>query len=131
MFVNQDKYCENLEDVKIDLRRKLKINKLLNEDEKKELKAAAGKLLWAVSQTRPDMAFQTCQVTNAGSHPTVKTLLETNKAIRKMRNEQLEILYPPLGDSEKVEVVVYSDGSHDVLPNGNSGSLYCFPTGTR
>ena len=37
-----------------------------------------------------------------------------------MINEQLEIAYPLLGDPEKIEVIVYSDGSHGALPNGNS-----------
>ena len=92
----------------------------MNEEEKKDIKIASGKLLWAVSQTRPDMAFQACQTSNAGSCNTVKTLLEANKAIRKMRTDQLEIVYPPLGKPEQLIVVVYADGSHGALPSGNS-----------
>ena len=50
----------------------------------------------------------------------MKTLLEANKAIRKMRTDQLEIVYPPLGKPEQLTVVVYADGSHGALPSGNS-----------
>ena len=120
VYVNQNKYCSGLKEIEIDTRRKLQTSKPLNEEEKKDLKMASGKLLWAISQTRPDMAFQGCQVSNAGSNPTVKILIDTNKAIRKMRTEQVEINYPPLGNPDNMKVVVYADGSHGALPSGNS-----------
>ena len=120
VYVNQNKYCSELKEIQIETRRKLQTSKPMNEAEKKDVKTASGKLLWAVSQIRPDMAFQACQISNAGSCATVKTLLEANKAIRKMRTDQLEIVYPPLGKPEQLIVVVYADGSHGALPSGNS-----------
>ena len=132
VYVNQNDYCAELIEIEIGTQRKLQTSKSLNEKEKKDLKMAAGKLLWAVSQTRPDMAFQGCQISNAGNNATVKTLIDTNKAIRKMRTEQMEIRYPPLGQPKDIEVIVYADGSHGALPSGNSqGAAIVFLQGAE
>ena len=132
VYVNQNRYCAELKEIEIETQRKLQTSKSLNEKEKKDLKMAAGKLLWAVSQTRPDMAFQGCQISNSGNNATVKTLIDTNKTIRKMRTEQMEIRYPPLGQPKDIEVIVYADGSHGALPSGNSqGAAIVFLQGAE
>ncbi|MCP3929316.1 MAG: hypothetical protein GY705_09475 [Bacteroidetes bacterium] len=59
-------------------------------------------------------------MSNGGNTATVKTILDANKAIRKMKGEQLEIKYPGLGDPTKIKVIVYADGSHGSLPSGAS-----------
>jgi len=57
IFVDQQHYIMQLEELKIDENRKKDIHAKLNMDEQKLLRSACGQLLWVTSQTRPDMAF--------------------------------------------------------------------------
>ena len=57
------------------------IDSELSNDEVSELRSISGQLLWATSQTKQDVAFEGCQVGNYGKHPTVRNILEANKAI--------------------------------------------------
>ena len=50
----------------------------------------------------------------------VKAIIEANKTVRKLKSEQLRIMYPSLGDPVQMKVVVYGDGSHSSLPSGAS-----------
>ena len=42
-------------------------------------------MVWVTSQTHPDLSFETCIMSNAGKYPTVKTIHEANKAVRKLK----------------------------------------------
>ena len=64
------------------------------------------------------MAFEGCQVGNYGKHPTVRNILEANKAIRKLQSRQLSISFPDLGKAEDLRILCYSDATHASLPNG-------------
>ena len=120
VYIEQHDYCAKLEEIKMSTIRKHQINQPMTENERAMVKTASGKLLWAISQTRVDLSFQGCQVSNSGNNATVRTLMDTNKAIRKIKGEQLEIKYPGLGDPAKMKVIVYADGSHGSLPSGAS-----------
>ena len=61
---------------------------------------------------RPDAAFHSYQVSNYGKDATVRSLIEANRVIRKLKADSLKINYPCLGDSKSMKVVVYGDGSH-------------------
>ena len=49
-------------------------NTLLTEEERTQLKSAGVQLAWMTGHTRPDMAFDRCQISNFGRKPTVKCL---------------------------------------------------------
>ena len=130
--IDQNEYCRQLEEIPIETPRKLQVNKPLSEEEKTHLKSAAGRIQWATSQTRPEMAYHTCQVSNSGKNPCVKQIIEANKAIRKLKTESSELVYPTLGNPENWSVVVFADGSHASLPSGCSqGGCIVFLTGNH
>ena len=118
--IDQKDYCKDLKEIPIQTSRKLQANSTLTEEEKAQLKSTAGKIQWATSQTRPEMAYHTCQVSNSGKNPCVKLLNDANKTVRKLKLESTELTYPPLGNTQKLTVVVYADGSHASLPSGGS-----------
>ena len=92
----------------------------LTEEEKGLLRSACGRILWATSQTRPDVSFEACQVSNYGANSTVRSLMEANKAIQKIRSNKLKFVYPCLGYPQNISVAVFGDGSHASLPSGAS-----------
>jgi len=130
IFVDQQTYIDGLSEMQIDSERRKQLDEKLTTEEKKELRSVCGQLLWATSQTRPDAAFQSCQVSNHGPEATVRNLIEANKAIKKLKNESMKLNFPNLGDPSKMKVVAYGDGSHASLPSGASqGANIVFLTG--
>ena len=90
----------------------------------------SGQLLWATSQTRPDAAFYSCHISNYGTNATVKSLIEANKTIKKLKNDKVKLSFPGLGQANNMRIVSYGDGSHASLPSGGSqGGNIVFLTG--
>ena len=47
---------------------------------------------------------------------TVRSLIEANRVIRKLKNDKLKVNFPCLEDPETMKVVVYGNDSHGSLP---------------
>ena len=78
--VDQNSYIAKIQPIYLESDRTKETDSELSKDEVSEL-SISGQLLWATSQTRPDVAFEGCQVGNYGKHSTVRNVLEANKAI--------------------------------------------------
>ena len=91
----------------------------LNE-EKAELKHLSGQMMWIISRTHPDLSFETCIMSNAGKHPTVKTIHEANKALRKLKSKRVDLKFPNLANLSKLNVISYFDATYASLANGSS-----------
>ena len=124
IYIDQDTYVYDLNQVVIDRERSLQKDSLLNKKEIKQLRAVAGQLLWVSSNTRPDIAFDSCAVSNYGNSPTVKNLTAANKAVEKVKKSNLKLVFPNLGNPELWRVKVFSDASHANLLNGSSQGGY-------
>ena len=122
--VDQNSYIAKIQPIYLESDRTKEIDSELSKDEVSKLRSISGQLLWATSQTRPDVAFEGCQVSNYGKHPTVRNILEANKAIRKLQSWQLSISFPDLGKAEDLRILCYSDATHASLPNGTSQGTY-------
>ena len=120
IFVHQENYVKELQEIEISMERKLQPDSNLTPSEQDVMRSVSGQLLWASSQTRPDLAFQTCQLSNYGADATVHALVEANKTIRKAKSSSYSLSFPTLGEPNKMKVVVYGDASHGSLPNGGS-----------
>ena len=102
----------------------------LSEEEKTGLSSIGGKLLWASTQTRPNIAYDACIVANHGKKPTSNKLLEANKAIRKLKAVDVVLKFHPLGVPDKISVLCYSDATHASLPcESSQGTFIIFLTG--
>ena len=124
VLVDQNSYVDSLKPVKLSTQRKAQKSEVLSSEERKMLRSISGQLLWVTSQTRPDVAYESCRVSNYGSSPTVRSLIEANKAIMKLKAQKLRLSFPNLGCPENVSVVVYGDASHANLPSGASQGAY-------
>ena len=125
--VDQCEYIKTIEPVKI-APTKDKEN-VLDSTERGDLKRLAGQMIWVTSQTRPDVAFETCVMSN-GENPTVRKALEANKALSKMKSDRVRLLFPQLGDYTRWSVLLYSDATHASLEEGASqGAFIVFVKG--
>ena len=130
VFIDQAGYVNDLKEINLSSSRKKQVEDHLTEEERKQLRSICGQVLWVTSQTRPDSSFNGCLISNYGNDPKVKCLLEANKTVKKLKSDQLKIVYPNLGEPEKMRVVVYGDGSHASLMSGASqGGNIVFLTG--
>ena len=97
---------------------------LLNKIQQQDLKSIAGKLNWISTHSRPDIAYDVCQTSNSTKEATVKDLVNANKALRKMKSEEVELIFPNLGDVNKVEFLCFADTSLGNLTGNASQIVY-------
>ena len=93
---------------------------VLNDNERSDLKRLSGQMNWVVTQTRPDVSFEVCAMSNTGKSPELKMIKQANCALRKMKNKELTLHFPPLNLNDKFEIVVYSDATYASLNDGSS-----------
>ena len=83
--------------------------------------------MWASTQTRPDISFDACVVSNYGKEPTIRHIIAANKAIRKLKSTTSKLVFPNLGKPEDITI---SDATHASLASGASqGALIIFLSG--
>ena len=118
--IHQTKYIDSIEPVVLENQRLKDDAKELTPDELMGLKRLSGQMNWVVTQTRPDVSFDVCSMSNTGKRPKVKLIKEANRALKKMRNNTLCLHFPPLGDPEYLEVLAFSDATYASLVDGSS-----------
>ena len=118
--LNQDDYVSCVEPIVITKERSENPDCELTSEERSDLKRLAGQMIWAASQTRPDVSYETCRMSNPGKHPTVKMILEANKTVTKLKKKSVSIRFKDLGSPQDVSVEVYSDATHASLEDGAS-----------
>ena len=130
VYVDQKKYVQELKETVIDETRKEMNTDKLTEKEQKQLRSMCGQLLWATSQTRPDVAYESCVLSNSGKDATVQNLLDANCAVRHLKAADLKIQYPGLGNVNNIQILAYGDATHASLPTGESqGANIIFMSG--
>ena len=122
--IDQSMYIKNIEPISISKERRGNPDSLLSPEEKAEVKQLAGQMIWATSQTRPDVAYETCQIANTGKNPTVKMILEANRAVSKIKKRDVSLIFKKLGNPEDLRVEVYSDATHASLNDGSSQGAF-------
>ena len=89
-------------------------------EERKLLKQTVGQLLWVANQTRPDISFDTCYLSNSISKATVSDVLRANKVIRKLKMTSVSLIFKPIQRINTATVYVFADASFKSLPCGAS-----------
>ena len=102
----------------------------LNNNEKRCLRSLAGQLNWVSSQSRPDIAFGSCEVNTSMTNGKVKDLIRANKVLKQLQSDDVKIYY---NDLEEVEdIICDTDASYATLPGGASqGAYIMFLKGTN
>ena len=118
--VDQDAYIDSIMPITIPHSRHNMKQEGLTQDERAELRRLSGQMLWVTSQTRPDLSYETCVISNVGKHPKVSLLFEANKALSKLKKDRVTLKFPCLGDSTKLSVAVFSDATYASMEDGSS-----------
>ena len=88
--------------------------------ERLALRQTTGQLMWLANQSRPDVAFDACYLSNSIAKAKVAEITRANKAIRKVQMENNNLLFNQVENIESSTLKVFADASFKSLPGGAS-----------
>jgi len=122
--LTQDDYICSLEEISLDNSNHRSRSDDLSDNEKKDYRALVGQLNWVSTQTRPDIAFDVCDLSSVFDKARVDDLLRANKVVKKVRSRSVVIRYPRLVDQKQLTIECFSDASFGNLDSGGSQGGY-------
>ena len=122
--VDQSRYISSLIPIPICKARSTQKNSLLSASEKTDYRALVGQLHWVATHTRPDIAFDTCDLSISYHKATVADLLRLNKLVGRVQREHLNIFFPRLQSLSDCSLECYTDAAFANLPNGGSQGAF-------
>ena len=113
--MNQAKYCETLQEIKVANKRDT--TRPLNKEEYKDFQGAIGKLNWLQGQTRPDLSYDNLNMSMKSKDTTVHDVNEMNKIIRKAKegSNTSKMTYRKLRNYESLKVIGFSDAGYKTV----------------
>ena len=125
ILLDTEEYCKSINEV--DTNSLGPRSRPLSPSEITILKSKAGQINWIAGQSRPDLAFDNCALSNRTAKPTVDDLHFANKVIRRIGSKEIKLIFPQQLEIDKVQVVAFCDASHANLPDkGSQGGLVVF-----
>ena len=118
--VDQIQYASGITPVVIGQERALQKTSPLEEGEKRAYRALVGQLCWLATHTRPDIAYEACELSVSFQKATISDLTRLNKLVERVVREPLSLFFPRLHSIEHCKLVCYTDAAFANLPNGGS-----------
>ena len=118
--IDQIDYCISIEPMKIS---RARLNNRLSEltpEEKSEFRSIIGQLNWVATQTRPDIAFDVCELSGCVGKSTVADIVKLNKIVARLTTDCVKITVPRMDDISNCFLECFSDSSYANLPSGGS-----------
>ena len=120
--VYQDDYVKSLKAIEIAPKRKLQKTYALSTGEYKQYRSICGQILWLAIQTRPDVSYDICVLSNYLSEPNVQNMVNLNKLVRKLHNSPgICLTFSRIVSIQQTwKIISYSDASYNSLPKNGS-----------
>jgi len=116
--VDQRLYGTTIKPVPISWERKKQPESNLSSEEKTAYQGVLGKLLWLSGQTRPDLSYDTLELSTLAKDPKVKDLIRINKTLKKIEGGPQKIRFKAINlEREDIKIIYFSDASLGNLPN--------------
>ena len=127
MVVDQIQYATTLKPIPISRERMNNKQSQLSDGEKSDYRSLIGQLNWMATQTRPDIAFEVCELSGAFSTATIGDIIKLNKVVNRVVSDCMKIKFPRMEDISDCFLECYSDASFANLPGGGSqGGMIVF-----
>ena len=118
--LTQVSYINDLEQTQMDGSPDSSCQSPLNEEQKKHLKSIVGQLMWISNNSRPDVSYDVCDLSNSVAEATQKEVFTSNKIIRRLKSDQVSIRLDNVGSLQQAEIIAYTDASYRNLKNNGS-----------
>ena len=118
--LHQNDYIDSLEEICLSRERASQRRNQLGKQELEEFRALVGQLNWLSTQTRPDVAFDVCELSTVVSNATVEDVIRANKVVKKVKQRNVTLQFKALDGSDGYSLECYSDASFGNLPGGGS-----------
>ena len=111
----------------IDRKRIKETKESLNADKKQQFRSLIGQLNWISGQTRPDIAYESCEASVVFKEAKVSDVLKANKAVKKLKCEDISLKFPNLGNLKRCKIISFNDASYcNLLEEGSQGGFISF-----
>ena len=94
--IDQQQYIDDLSTTEIPVYQDK--SDILDSNEKQESKAITGPTNWIATQTRPDLAYDACEMSTFVKNATVEDVMQANKVIGKAKSNTVRQRFRDLGD---------------------------------
>ena len=118
--LHQNDYIDSLGEIYLSRERASHRMSQLGKQELEEFRALVGQLNWLSTQTRPDVAYDVCELSTVVSKATVDDVIRANKVVKKVKQRNVTLQFKALDCSDGYTLECYSDASFGNLPGGGS-----------
>ena len=118
--VSQYNYADLLAPLRMGNGRSVAKSSELSESERKEFRSLIGQLSWIATQTRPDIAFDVCELSGHCRNATVADAVRLNKIISRVVSDHFCLLFGKLSSVGDCIIECFSDASFGNLSDGGS-----------
>ena len=108
IFIDQFEYADRMELFQYDNQHP---ENILNKAENKYIRKSTGQLNWLASQTRPDLCFDSLNLSVCLNKATNKDAKYSTKVVKRAKEERFQIKFSHLGPIEDLHLELFADAS--------------------
>ena len=110
--IDQRGYGQSITTTELSIERKKQPESKLTEEEKKVYQKQLGRMLWLSGQTRPDLSFDTLELSTYSSNACVKHVKMLNKVTKKIAGGPKSLCFKGLDlQRDNISITFYTDAS--------------------
>ena len=122
--VSLTNYIAGIEDLSSERSLPADKERSLSPEELKQLRQFCGQVNWAITQCRPDAAFDNCVISNNLKKGTYADLTRGRKLLKKLKQDELSLSYVFIDKFNTCKIVIFADASFGNLISGGSQGGY-------
>ena len=115
IILDQNHYLETVEVPEVDLEKD--DEELMEEENQADYRGVVGKIGWLGGLSRPDLAYDHVVLSTKLGKATIGDMKVAIKVVKKLKMEQVQMLFPDLGNVDEWSIDGYGDAGFRSLPD--------------